>query len=189
MPWWDVRQYLRDVWSGNVSFMALIRAALFRIFLKTQKIAAYRAQIWIYNQIQRWRHGTPFPYVHGTLDKTPKVLLDLKPGELVQVKSQHEILQTVNNRNRNRGLSFDHEMVPYCGRVMRVLDRVERTIDERTGKMIHLSTDCIILEGAVCRGEYSDSRLFCPRALYPFWREIWLKRVEAPDAQSGKTPP
>ena len=57
--------------------------------------------------------------------------------------------------------------------------------------MIKLSRDCIILEGTVCQARYSDKRLFCPRSLYPFWREIWLERVAEPvatlsaDASSG----
>ena len=32
------------------------------------------------------------------------------------------------------------------------------------------------LDGVVCRGDYHRS---CPRAIYPYWREAWLKRVEA----------
>ena len=47
-----------------------------------------------------------------------------------------------------------------------------------------LSRDCIILDGVVCCAEYSHERLFCPRSIYPFWREIWLKRVEkAPNTE------
>jgi hypothetical protein len=65
---------------------------------------------------------------------------------------------------------------------------VERIINERDGKMINLSRDCIILEGAYCRGEYSHKRLFCPRSLYPFWREIWLTRVPNATAKSPSPP-
>ena len=42
-------------------------------------------------------------------------LLDLQPGELVQVRSKNEIEQTINGQGKNRGLSFVREMVPYCG--------------------------------------------------------------------------
>ena len=91
----------------------------------------------------------------------------------------------VSGRNRghagrqglNRGLSFDREMLPYCGRTLRVKDRVERLIDETTGRMLKIPKDCIILEGAVCSGECSTGRWFCPREIYPFWREAWLRRV------------
>jgi hypothetical protein len=182
---WDVRQYLRDVRSGNVGIAALVRAFLFRVFLKTHNLIAYRLQISLYNKLQAWRGGTPYPYLAGTRDKTPHATLDLVPGEYVRVKSHAQILDTVNERRRNRGLSFDPEMVRYCGRVHRVRARVERIIDEKTGKMTALASDCIILENAICHAEYSPQRLFCPRQLYPFWREIWLERVAAPAAMGA----
>lgn len=184
LPWWDVRQYVRDVRSRNVGVMDVVRAGLFRVFSRLLKLGGYRALLWSYNRMQAWRGGTPYPHVAGSLDKTPRETLDLQPGELVRVKTQQDILKTVNRRNRNLGLSFDPEMVRYCGSVRRVVARVDRIIDERTGKMINLSRDCIILEGAYCRAEYSHRRLFCPRSLYPFWREIWLQRLESSAAAS-----
>jgi hypothetical protein len=69
-------------------------------------------------------------------------------------------------------------MVKFCGSERKVLTRVERIVDERTGKLIHLSRDCIILDGVTCGAEYSHARLFCPRKLYPFWREVWLERTK-----------
>jgi hypothetical protein len=188
LAWWDIRQYVRDVISGNIGLTDLIKAAAFRIFQKTIKITAYRAQIRAYNCVQSWRGGTPYPYLWGTLDKTPRETLGLNPGDLVQVKSHEEILQTLSSRNKNSGLWFDAEMVPYCGSVHRVLSRVESIIDERTGKMITFSRDCMILEDVLCRAHYSERRLFCPRSIYPYWREIWLKRVDQTDAhqQSSK---
>lgn len=184
LPWWDFRQYARDVLSGNVGIMDVIRAALFHVFKNTLRITAYRAQIRTYNCLQSWRGGLHYPFLWGTLDKTPRETLDLQPGELVQVKSHEEILGTLNKKNKNRGLKFDVEMVPYCGSVRRVHARVERIIDERTGKILVLPGECIILEGVVCRAQYSERRMFCPRNIFPYWREIWLKRVEQ-SADSG----
>jgi hypothetical protein len=190
LPWWDFRQYLRDVWSGNIGVMDLVKAAFFFIFQKTLRITAYRAQIRSYNCFQSWRGGSPYPYLTGTLEKTPRETLDLQPGELVQVKPYEEILITLNKRNKNRGLFFGPEMVPYCGSKRRVRARVEQIVDERTGKMLKLPGECIILEGAICGSRYSENRLFCPRALFPFWREIWLKRVEpAGDTRANSETP
>jgi hypothetical protein len=185
LPWWDIRQYFRDVWSGNVGMMDLLKVALFRIFQKTIRITAYRAQIRAYNCFQSWRGGTPYPYLWGTLEETPRQTLGLQPGDLVQVKSYEEILATLNKKNKNLGLYFDKEMVPYCGSVRRVRARVERIIDERTGKMLTFPRDCLILDGVICRAQYSECRLFCPRSIYPYWREIWLKRAnQTPGADS-----
>jgi hypothetical protein len=115
-----------------------------------------------------------YPRIKGNLRKTPRIILNLQPGERVQVKTKREILETLDIHNSNRGLSFNVEMLPYCNRQFIVLKRVERIINEKTGKMISLPNDCIILEGVTCRGYYHD---FCPRNIYPYWREIWLRKI------------
>jgi hypothetical protein len=40
--------------------------------------------------------------------------------------------------------------------------------------MINMKNSCIVLEGVVCQ---SDFHRLCPRAIYPYWRESWLKRA------------
>jgi hypothetical protein len=90
------------------------------------------------------------------------------------VRSKEEIFATLDERDRNRGLRFDSEMLHYCGMRARVLRRVEHIIDEETGRMIHIKGDCIILDGVVCTGSYHRS---CPRRIFPYWREAWLRRV------------
>lgn len=45
----------------------------------------------------------------------------------------------------------------------------------------------MILDGAVCNGVFSDRRLFCPRAIYPYWRTLWLKPLDV--AQSPEPQP
>ena len=35
--------------------------------------------------------------------------------------------------------------------------------------------DCIVLEGTACTGKYHMS---CPRAIFPYRREIWLSRAD-----------
>jgi hypothetical protein len=162
--WWDPRHYLKDLVSRNVGL---------REFVFYMLIAAF-------NRVMRlhWRLRT-YPYVSGrATPTTPTAVLDLQAGELVQVRSRAEIMDTLNaGGNRNRGLSFDVEMLPFCGRTFRVLRRVERIVNEKTGKLIHLPGTCIILEGVTCGGCLSKGRLFCPRSIYPYWHEIWLKRL------------
>ena len=91
-----------------------------------------------------------------------------------------EIKATLDDQGFNRGLSFDREMLPYCGQTLRVKRRVDRLIDETTGRMLKIPKDCIILDGPVCSGECSTGRWFCPREIYPYWREAWLRRVDEP---------
>ena len=109
--------------------------------------------------------------------------LNLQPGDLVQVRSPAEIASTLDEGGLDRGLSFDREMLPYCGGTFRIMDRVQRIIDDKTGRMLKIPKDCLILEGAVCSGERTPGNWFCPRQIYPFWREAWLRRVE----DSGRT--
>ena len=109
---------------------------------------------------------------------TPADKLDLAPGELVRVKRFDEILATLDERAHNRGMYFDGEQVPFCGKTYRVLRRVDKLIDEKTGRLLKLKNDAIILEGAVCEARYATCRRFCSRAIYPYWRETWLERVE-----------
>lgn len=169
LKWWDPRQYLKDLISRNLRFRDFIHygtIALFNLVMRSH-----------------WR-GRPYPYVRGLVKgNSPTAVLNLQPGELVQVRTRDEIMSTINEDRKNRGLTFDVEMVPYCGKMFRVLGRVERLINEKNGAMTQISGDCIILEGVTCSGCFSDNRLFCPRSVYPYWREIWLKRVNGPDAK------
>lgn len=102
---------------------------------------------------------------------------NLQPGERVRVKPHSEILKTVDTANKNRGMHWDAELVPYCGGEYTVRDRVTRIIGERTGKIQELKNPCIILESVVCQARYSSCRMFCPKSMYPFWREVWLERI------------
>ena len=184
LPWWDFRQYVKDLWTGNIGFGWLLKAFSFWLFTKTLRLGAYRAQLRLYEAIRKRTGGIPFPYQYGNCEHTPTESLNLQAGEWVRIKPQAEILKTVNRMNRNRGLSFDEEMVGFCGGTYRVLRRVERIIQERTGQMTQLKGGCIVLDGVTCQSRFKDQRLFCPRSIFPYWREIWLQRTDPP----GKDP-
>ena len=169
-PPWDVKQYVLDVRSGNASLLATIRAIAIGMFNEYQDFSRRFVP-----RPLRIRGGMRLPFIDGRLEKTPDGPLDLQPGELVRIKSKEEIVSTLDVNNSNRGLSFDPEMLWYCGHEARVLRRVERLIDEPTGELLRLKRPCIVLDGVTCRGEYHRC---CPRADFPYWREVWLKRVE-----------
>jgi hypothetical protein len=170
--------YIQDLRCGNITLRELLRGALFAAFRKLVKIGGYRFLTGCYDRVQRLTGGCPYPYKEGTLTTTPTATLNLRAGELVRIKDQDEILKTVNKQNRNRGLTFDPEMVPYCGGEYRVLQRIERIINERTGKMIYFTAPPVMLEGVFCKSQFSEGKLFCPRSIYSYWREIWLTRAE-----------
>lgn len=180
LPWWDLRQYLEDLTSGNIGLPELLRGASFSLFRKVINIGiGYRVIVATFNWVQRLRGGNSFPFVTGTLEKTPTAELNLAPGEQVRVKSFEEILTTLDRKNQNRGLGFDTgEMRSRCGRTYTVQGRVTRIIDEHTGQMLTLKNPCIVLDGVYCTGETPELRVFCPRAIVIYWREIWLERVK-----------
>jgi hypothetical protein len=172
LSWWEPWSYFKDITSGNVRPSAMIRY----MGIATFNILARFILRWIVRP-RAWVH--PYPYMRGlAVDKVPTEVLNLQPGELVEVRSKPEIMRTLNKKLRNRGLSFDTEFVQYCGKKHRVRSRVNRIINEKTGAMMELASDCIILDGATCSGNFSSNRMFCPRSVYPYWREIWLKRVK-----------
>jgi len=184
LAWWDMRQYLFDVLTGNhpasrvmrVLFLASLR------WLLAHAPFGWRLIKFVNDRIHLWLSGRPGPSLDGQIPDggtTPTGRLDLKPGEYVKIKLQAAIEETVGRFGKNRGLRFDpEEMAPYCGRVVKVRRAVTRIIDEPTGKMLQMKQPCIMLEGVVCNAEYAPCRLNCPRAIPSYWREIWLERVD-----------
>ncbi len=160
---WDPRSYVREYTCGNVSLGHFVRVTARAVVQEPMRKLGL------------------VPEVHLPGTRTKPVAdppLDLQPGELVRVKSKEEIAATLTPEGRNRGLWFDREMMAYCGGTYRVRPRVRRFIDDRDGRMIVLKSDCVTLEGVVCSGDLSLRRWFCPRAIYSYWRECWLQRVE-----------
>jgi hypothetical protein len=165
ISWRDLGSFLGEFTCGNVGAWHLIRVGV-RVFLTE-----------LQHQTGRY---TDFPFKQRGGATEPTKRLDLKAGELVRVRSKNEIARTLDESGKNRGLWFDKEMVPFCGHTHRVQRRVERFINEQTGELVNLESDCLVLDGVVCSGDLSDRRWFCRRAIYPWWREAWLQRVGEP---------
>ena len=183
LSWWNARQYVDSYRSGNRTLPQIARGFLY-LFYYYGALAVSdrwgRPARWLYNRIQAITGGVPFPRLKGIIplgQSTPRCDLGLRPGDLVRVKSYAEILATLDIRLSNRGLSFDAELVPFCGKVFRVGTCVERFVDEKTGQMRRMNTPAVILEGVSCKGLYSGQRMFCPRSIHLWWREIWLERA------------
>lgn len=183
---WDARQYVEAYRSGNNSLGAVLKAIVYVLYYYGTMARSRRwgaASRWFYDRFQAVWGGVPFPRKAGKIaaGPTPRLDLNLQPGEVVRVKSYEQVLETLTTSASNRGLSFDAELVPYCGEVFRVRTRIERFIDEKTGKMLHMKTPAVILDGVHCQSLYSGQRILCPRAVFLWWREIWLERVPEAD--------
>jgi hypothetical protein len=183
LPWWDLRQYVMDVRTGNRTLRAVLSLGLLKLVQNAfESGVGHRFFLRLYNFLQRYLGGVPrVTDERGPIGKgkrTPTETLDLQPGELVEVKSYEEIRQTLDEHAKNRGMRFDVEMKPYCGQRLRVTKRVEQILDEQTGELVRMKVPSVLLEGGVCQSRFSHNRMFCPRQLPGFWREIWLRRVE-----------
>jgi len=169
-PWNSPRNLLRELFSGNVSI------GPFLTFIA----------IFAFNAVQKRLGGACFPILgHSQSAKTPHAVLNIQPGELVRIRTKREIEETLNSQFKNRGLWFDKEMTRFCGGIYTVRARVDRQIDERTGKMVTINTPCITLEGVTATGEYFE---FAPLDERIYWREIWLERLNAQADPVRKTP-
>jgi hypothetical protein len=119
--------------------------------------------------------GRPVPV--GTLKRTPVGNLGLQPGEMVRIKSESEIVKTLDARARNRGLTCDGGMRRFCGESYRVRNRLDRMISEPTGEMKNVE-GTVILDNLNCTCTYHVGG--CPRGDFIYWREVWLERIPAP---------
>ena len=164
----ELSQYARELRSGNVGVRRLLVVAIRAIGVRLGGILV------------------------GPISLQSRIISRLRPGRLVtepmrlavgdwvRVRSDEEIVRTLNASGKNRGLWFDREMRSFCGGTYQVKARIERIIDERTGRMLLIESDCIELDGVVCSGDYSKGRWLCPRAIPPYWREAWLTRADPP---------
>jgi hypothetical protein len=113
----------------------------------------------------------------------PDEVLNLQPGEWVQVKAEKEIVATLDPRGSLRGLVFMDEMRPYCGHAFRVHRRLERLFLEESREHRRLK-NTVLLEGVMCGG----AGIGCDRCCFLFWREAWLRRVPAVNTVSIASP-
>lgn len=186
---WDYRQYIEDYRSGNASLTEIVTVLFLFLYEKVATsglgLGWFMRSAW--DLMHRISGSVPYPYRKGKLpnkSRTPTTDLGIRPGEFVRIKTYDEVLQTVTEDLSNRGMNFAPEMVQYCGKSFRVSRRLSRIMNERTGHILELKNQCLVLEGAGCPAHFARP-LLCPRGMSPYWREIWLERV---DKAAGDAP-
>jgi hypothetical protein len=159
----DLRPYIDDVSKGNISLGGMLA--------EFASIAVNGVRRKILRAIGGQAAAAP---AEGKELET----LNLQPGELVQVRPTEEILATLDQDRKHRGLSVDMEMLRHSGKTFRVAARINRIIDEKTGRMIKFAVPCVALENVFCHGLDNRKRIFCARSPLYYWREAWLRRVD-----------
>jgi hypothetical protein len=106
----------------------------------------------------------------------------LRHGDLAEVKSAREILQTLDAAGASDHLPFMPEMLQFCGQRFRVSRRALTVCIAEPGTPLGFNTDDVVtLEGVRCSGAAHDG---CQKSCMIFWREAWLRKVEATAVQS-----
>jgi hypothetical protein len=100
----------------------------------------------------------------------------LRHGDLVEVKTAGEILQTLDAAGALDGLPFMPEMLQFCGQRFRVSRRALTVCIYEPGTPLGFNTDDVVtLEGVRCSGAAHDG---CQKSCMIFWREAWLLKAE-----------
>jgi len=113
-------------------------------------------------------------------DQTPP--FRLRVGDLVEVRSEQEILATLDEQGTIEGMPFMPEMLEYCGKRFRVDKRADKTCNTVTVMESRRIYNAVHLEGLRCNG---DAHGGCQAQCFLFWKEAWLKRVGTAGADSG----
>lgn len=106
-------------------------------------------------------------------------VIGCKAGDLVRVRSVEEIQATLDSWNELKGCAFLVNMWQFCGTTQRVLQPMERFLDERDYK-VKKCKGIVLLEGVICHGTPVFGR--CDRCCHLFWRQEWLEKIDGQPA-------
>jgi hypothetical protein len=113
-------------------------------------------------------------------------LSKFRAGDLVEVLTEAEILQTLDENGCFDGMPFMPEMLQFCGKQLRVSAVAHKTCDTNretsTGRRLNRT---VHLTGARCDGSAHGG---CEAECLIFWKDAWLKAVD-PTIQSPPSQP
>ena len=107
----------------------------------------------------------------------------LRAGDVVEVRSEEEILRTLDADGKLDGLPFMPEMLGFCGRQYRVSGRAHKACDTINWQQFRRMESAVHLEELRCDGSAHGG---CQAGCLLYWKEAWLRPV---DQQAGERPP
>lgn len=108
--------------------------------------------------------------------------MKLRVGDLVQVRSQEEILATLDERGCYEQIPFMPQMAALCGRRFRVSSRAHKLCDTVNGTGARRLNDAVFLGDIRCDGKTFGG---CEMECLILWKTAWLKRVDAAVGEEG----
>src|SRR5882762_6627696 len=111
--------------------------------------------------------------------------VDLRVGDVVEIRSREEILSTLDEKGCLENLPFMPEMFAFCGQRYRVYKRAHKTCDtvndcKDKGRRMK---DAVHLEGIRCDGQAHGG---CEASCLIFWKVAWLRKIE-PNQENAET--
>src|SRR5437762_557626 len=104
--------------------------------------------------------------------------LDLRVGDLVEVRGQAEILATLDEHGELESLPFMPEMLKYCGQRLTVYKVAHKLCDTMTRSGIRRMDNAVHLSGVRCDGAGHGG---CQAACLIYWKHAWLRKVDPAD--------
>src|SRR5262249_55007667 len=115
----------------------------------------------------------------GTTTAPADTPLDLRVGDLVEVRGQAEILATLDENGEYESLPFMPEMLKYCGQRLTVYKVAHKLCDTMTRLGIRRMENAVHLTGARCDGGGHGG---CQAACLIYWKHAWLRKVDPAEA-------
>ena len=110
---------------------------------------------------------------------TESTTLDLRVGDVVEVRSEAEILATLDENGELESLPFMPEMLRYCGQRLTVYKVAHKTCDTLTGSGMRRMENAVHLSGVRCDGSAHGG---CQAACLIYWKHAWLRKVDPAEA-------
>ena len=117
-----------------------------------------------------------------TRPSSEPTVLNLRVGELVEVRSELEILATLDENGELENLPFMPEMLQFCGQQFRVGKLALKLCDTINWTGMYRMQHAVHLQGVRCDGQAHGG---CQAGCLVYWKEAWLKRVEADEPEPG----
>jgi len=120
------------------------------------------------------------------LTAAESTILDLRVGDVVEIRGQAEILATLDEHGALDSLPFMPEMLRYCGQRLTVDKVAHKTCDTLTGSGMRRMANAVHLTGARCDGSAHGG---CQAACLIYWKHAWLRKVDPAEAPDRSSPP
>ncbi|MBO0870609.1 MAG: hypothetical protein J2P15_18800 [Micromonosporaceae bacterium] len=106
--------------------------------------------------------------------EAPADHLDLRVGDVVEVRGPEEILATLDENGEFESLPFMPEMLRYCGQRLTVYKVAHKLCDTQTRSGIRRMHNAVHLTGVRCDGAAHGG---CQAACLIYWKHAWLRKI------------